>query len=233
MLPHAWLAEEWAVPTEKSIRGAGDGMGRVGHPLAGRAGSADVPSVSREIRALVCHMARANPLWGAPRIHGQLTSRSRSARSAGFCRAEGVRGHSRGARSWRTMFLASMDFFVVPTATFRALFVLLILAHERRLIVQFCRHRLADGCVNCAASCRGIPMRRAPALSQPRSRRDLQHRLPRAGQTNGHPRGDYGRAFALAESVCRALRAYFGNFGRKHGLAEVIRAIAGADRGNG
>src|SRR4030095_15925209 len=30
------------------------------------------PPINAEIRALITHMATANPLWGAPRIHGEL-----------------------------------------------------------------------------------------------------------------------------------------------------------------
>jgi hypothetical protein len=30
------------------------------------------PAVAPEVRALIRHMSRANPLWGAPRIHGEL-----------------------------------------------------------------------------------------------------------------------------------------------------------------
>ncbi len=77
-----------------------------------------------------------------------------------------------------------MDFFVVPTATFRALFVLLILARESRRIRPFRRHRLAVGCVDSAASCRGVPMGRGSAVSHPRSRRDLhglRERVKRIG----------------------------------------------------
>jgi hypothetical protein len=39
--------------------------------LSARA-AAGRPRVSRQIRALVLRMAQANPLWGAPRIHGEL-----------------------------------------------------------------------------------------------------------------------------------------------------------------
>jgi hypothetical protein len=30
------------------------------------------PKTLREIRQLICEISRANPLWGAPRIHGEL-----------------------------------------------------------------------------------------------------------------------------------------------------------------
>jgi len=47
------------------------------------------------------------------------------------------------SQSWRTFLtnhtdcLASIDFFVVPTATFRLLFGFIVLHHERRRIVHF------------------------------------------------------------------------------------------------
>ena len=87
-------------------------------------------------------MARANPLWGAPRIHGELTKLGIeiSQRTVGRLLPRRRRPRS---QSWRAFLenhvrdLASMDFFVVPTATFRVLLVLIILAHKRRRIVHF------------------------------------------------------------------------------------------------
>jgi len=86
-------------------------------------------------------MSQANPLWGAPRIHGELLK-------LGIKVAESTVGkylqqHRKPpSQTWRTFLsnhltqMASMDFFTVPTATFRVLFVFVVLWHARRRIVH-------------------------------------------------------------------------------------------------
>jgi hypothetical protein len=86
-------------------------------------------------------MHHANPVWGAPRIHGEL-------QKLGIEIAETIVAKYLGRRpsspspTWRTFLrthlsqCASMDFFTVPTATFRVLFVLVILSHDRRRVVH-------------------------------------------------------------------------------------------------
>ena len=103
------------------------------------AGKPGRPPVSREIRYLVRRMSRENTRWGAPRIHGELLklgfSISQAAVSKYMARYP--------SQSWRTFLanhadcLASIDFFVVPTATFHLLFEFIVLHHERRQIVHF------------------------------------------------------------------------------------------------
>jgi len=68
------------------------------------------PAVALEVRALIRRMAYANPLWGAPRIHGN-------------------------SRSWASA-LVSVDSFTVPTVMFKVLFIFVVLAHDRRRIVH-------------------------------------------------------------------------------------------------
>ncbi len=100
------------------------------------------PRIDPEIRSLIRRMARENPTWGAPRIHGELLK-------LGFEVAEATvsrympRRRKPPSQTWRsflrnhTLGLVSIDFFVVPTATFRVLYVVLVLEHERRRIVHF------------------------------------------------------------------------------------------------
>jgi putative transposase len=93
------------------------------------------------LRALIRHMREANPLWGAPRIHGELQKLGLDISQATVANYLGRR---RGppSQSWRTFLtnqvsqLASIDFFTVPTATFRVLFVFVVLSHDRRRIVH-------------------------------------------------------------------------------------------------
>jgi putative transposase len=100
------------------------------------------PPVEAEITALVRRMAAANPLWGAPRIHGEL-------RKLGIDIAERTVSRlmpkrcPKPSQTWRTFLanhvrdLVSIDFFTVPTARLRVLFVLVVLAHHRRRVVHF------------------------------------------------------------------------------------------------
>ena len=99
------------------------------------------PTVPYEVRALIREMSTANPLWGAPRIHGEL-------RKLGITMSEStvakyMQRHPRPpSQTWRTFLtnhasqIVAADFFVVPTATFRLLFVLVVLAHNRRRIIH-------------------------------------------------------------------------------------------------
>ncbi len=99
------------------------------------------PSIPPDIRALIRTMSDANPRWGAPRIHGELLKLGIDLSQATVAKYM-VRRRQPPSQTWRTFLanhraqLVAADFFVVPTATCRLLFVLVILAHERRHIVQ-------------------------------------------------------------------------------------------------
>jgi putative transposase len=99
------------------------------------------PTVPADVRALIRTMSQANPLWGAPRIHGELLKLGIGVSQASVSKYL-ARPRRSPSQSWRT-FLANhihqimaADFFVVPTATGRLLFVLVMLAHQRRRVVH-------------------------------------------------------------------------------------------------
>ena len=99
------------------------------------------PAAAPEVRALIRRMAAANPVWGAPRIHGELQKLGISVSQATVAKYM-PRRTKPPSQPWRT-FLANhvgqimaADFFVVPTVTYQLLFVLVILAHDRRRIVH-------------------------------------------------------------------------------------------------
>ena len=100
------------------------------------------PSVSAETIALVRKMAAANPLWGAPRIHGELLKLGIDISERTVSRLISKR-RPPPSQTWRTFLtnhiegLVSIDFFTVPTARLRVLFVLVVLAHHRRRILHF------------------------------------------------------------------------------------------------
>ena len=86
-------------------------------------------------------MAADNPLWGAPRIHGEL-------RTLGIEVSERTVSRlpprsTRPSQTWKTFLknhltaAAAVDSFTVPTLTGGVLFVLVVLSHCRRRIVHF------------------------------------------------------------------------------------------------
>ena len=97
--------------------------------------------VSGELRRLIREMANANPLWGAPRIHGELVKLGLAVSERTVSRLM-PRRRRPPSQTWRTFLqnhassLVALDFFTVPTITGRVLFVLVVLAHERRRILH-------------------------------------------------------------------------------------------------
>jgi putative transposase len=100
------------------------------------------PAVSPEVRQLIRRMSRENPLWGAPKIHGELLKLGIEISESSVSKYL-VRGKGSPSQTWRTFLdshaksLVSVDFFTVPTIRFQILYVFLVLAHERRRIVHF------------------------------------------------------------------------------------------------
>jgi putative transposase len=99
------------------------------------------PAVAVDIRALIRQMHATNPLWGAPRIHGELRKLGLSVSQTTVATYLGRRDRPLSP-TWRTFLtqhvsqIASVDVFTVPTATFRVLLVFVALAHDRRRIVH-------------------------------------------------------------------------------------------------
>ena len=99
------------------------------------------PPLDLELRTLIRRMARENPTWGRRRIQGEL-------RFLGYELAELTvakymrRPSPRPSSTWRTFLdvhigdIVAIDFFVVPTLTFRLLFGFLVLRHDRRELVH-------------------------------------------------------------------------------------------------
>ena len=100
------------------------------------------PAVPREVRDLIRRMSKANSLWGAPRIHGELLKLGIEVSQATVSKYM-VRHRKPPSQSWRAFLnnhakdLVSIDFFTVPTVTFNVLFVFVVLAHNRRRVVHF------------------------------------------------------------------------------------------------
>src|SRR5262249_48102934 len=107
-----------------------------------RCGTPGRPEVCEEVRQLIRKMSMANSRWGAPRIHGELLKLGIQVSQATVAKYM-VRLPKPSSQTWRTFLknhvkdLVATDFFVVPTLSFRVLFVFVALAHHRRRILHF------------------------------------------------------------------------------------------------
>jgi putative transposase len=87
-------------------------------------------------------MSMANPLWGAPRIHGELLKLGIEVSQATISKYM-IKPDRPPSQSWRTFLtnhakdIVSIDFLTVPTATFRVIYVFLVLDNARRKILHF------------------------------------------------------------------------------------------------
>src|ERR1700752_458281 len=109
------------------------------------------PRVSRELREMIRRMCKENPLWGSPRIHGEMLK-------LGFEIAEStvskymIRRRGPPSQTWQTFLrnhadtIAAIDLCVVPTLTFECLFAFLVVGHGRRHLLGFAvtRHPTAE-----------------------------------------------------------------------------------------
>jgi len=100
------------------------------------------PRFDPQVRALVRRMSLANPLWGAPRIHGELLKLGIEISQTTVAKYT-PRRRRPPSQSWRVFLenhrkdMVSIDFFTVPSATFQVLFIFLVLAHDRRRLLHF------------------------------------------------------------------------------------------------
>jgi hypothetical protein len=103
-------------------------------PLGGR------PQIDADLRALIRRMSVDNPLWGAPRIHGELLKLGFEVAQSSVAKYM-VKRCGRPSPGWRTFLrnhapdIAAMDLFVAPTIGFDLLYVLVIVRLERRNLV--------------------------------------------------------------------------------------------------
>lgn len=107
-----------------------------------RHGKPGRPLVQRQVRELIRIMSRENPIWGAPRIHGELLKLGIDIGETSVSKYM-VRRRRPPSQTWKTFLanhvksMVSVDFLTVPTIRFQILYVFLVLAHERRRILHF------------------------------------------------------------------------------------------------
>jgi putative transposase len=101
------------------------------------------PAIPQTQINLIKQMATDNPLWGAPRIHGELLKLGFDISESTVLRYMPKKAPRTTKQRWKTFLknhsshIVSVDFLVVPTITFRLFYVLVFLSHDRRRIIHF------------------------------------------------------------------------------------------------
>jgi transposase InsO family protein len=99
------------------------------------------PQVDADLRALIRRMSAENPLWGAPRIHGELLKLGFEVAQSSVAKYM-VKRCGPPSQGWCTFLrnhapdIAAMDLFVVPTIGFELLYALVIVRLARRDLVR-------------------------------------------------------------------------------------------------
>jgi hypothetical protein len=111
------------------------------------------PKISPELRTLIRRLAKENPGWGAPKIHGELLKLGFHLSERTVARyLRRVRRRGDPAKSWLAFLqnhreaIVALDFFTVPTITFELLYCLFVIQHGRREVLHFnvTRHPTAE-----------------------------------------------------------------------------------------
>ena len=98
------------------------------------------PQIETELRVLIRRMSVENPLWGAPRIHGELLKLGIEVAQSSVAKYM-VKRRGPPGQGWRTFLrnhapdIAAMDLFVVPTIDFKLLYGLVVVRLDRRELV--------------------------------------------------------------------------------------------------
>ena len=94
------------------------------------------------MRELIRTISAANPRWGSPRILGELRKLGIEVAKSTVEKYR-LRHPAPPSPTWKAFLknhvfeLVSIDLFTVPTVGFRVLFVLVVLAHDRRQVIHF------------------------------------------------------------------------------------------------
>jgi hypothetical protein len=100
-------------------------------------------TISPDIITLIREMNHANPLWGAPRIHGELLKLGITLAQRTVARYMVPRSDPRASHNWKAFLrnhlgsMVSVDFLTVPSMTFKVLYVFIVLSHDRRRVLHF------------------------------------------------------------------------------------------------
>ena len=153
------------------------------------------PQISAELRVLIRRMSIENPLWGAPRIHGELLRLGFEVAQLSVAKYM-VKRRGPPSQGWRTFLrnhapeIAAMDLFVVPTIGFDLLYAFIIIRLDRRNLIW----------INVTTHSTAEWIARQITEAFPWS--EAHHRYTPIAR-HGHSRQTHRASVALAERFCR------------------------------
>src|SRR3954454_6925760 len=167
------------------------------------------PQIDIELRALIRQISNNNPLWGAPRIHGELLKLGFEVAQSTVAKYM-IRRRGPPGQSWWTFLrnhapeVAAMDLFVVPTLAFSLLYGFVIVRLDRRALVwtAVTRSPTAEWI---AADHGSVPLGFGTALSGPRLGPHLWLDRKASPACDGHSRQTHCTSLTLAERFCRTI----------------------------
>ena len=158
-------------------------------------------------------MCRANPLWGAPRVHGELAKLGISISEAAVSKYM-IRHRRPPSQTWRSfsrhhvMDLVSVAFFTLPTVTFRILFVFIVSPSRSSADRSFQRDAAFLRGVDRATNGRCLSLGFGAALPAARSGSNLWSVFrPSRGGSRGRA-GRYRTALPVVKSIRRKSHWY-------------------------
>src|ERR1700724_2721242 len=171
-------------------------------PLGGR------PQIDTKLRALIRRMSVENPLWGAPRIHGELLKLGFEVAQSSVAKYM-VKRRGPPSQGWRTFLrnhapdVAAMDLFVVPTIGFDLLYAFVIVRLDRRDLawISVTTNPTAEWVARQITE--SFSLGRGSRLHDSRPRSDLRHGRHTPTACHGHSGQAYCSGFTLAEWRCR------------------------------
>ena len=166
------------------------------------------PQVEADLRALIRRMSIENPLWGAPRIHGELLKLGFEVAQSSVAKYM-VKRLGPPNQGWRTFLrnhapdIAAVDLFVVPTIGFDLLYAFVIVRLDRRDLVwiNVTTNPTAEW-IACQLT-EAFPWHEAPQYLIRDRDRILWHCCHSPIVRHGHPGQAYSTGFTLAEWLCR------------------------------
>src|SRR5713101_2044418 len=166
------------------------------------------PEIETKLRALIRRMSMENPLWGAPRIHGELLKLGFEVAQSSVAKYM-VKRRGPPSQGWRTFLrnhapdIAAMDLFVVPTIGFKLLYGFVIVRLDRRDLVWINVTTNPTAGVGCTPDHRGFSLGWSSALHGPGSRSNLRYRRHTPIARLRHPGQTDCTSLTLAERFCR------------------------------